>query len=118
MRNAHRRVEQLESQIQGRWPADVEAAKARALARVRLKISVALDAVGHPACKADVALLADDTPEQAAADREILQRWARQYPATLYPDDDGARDRIAAKLEEMARRMQAGRGDDEPEDAA
>jgi hypothetical protein len=117
MRNAQRRLEQLEARIRGVWPAEVEAAKARALARVRLKISVALDAAGHPACKADVALLADDTPEQAVADTKILQRWARQHPATLYPDD-GARAHITAKLEEMAQRMQARKDDDEPEDAA
>jgi hypothetical protein len=57
MRDAQRRLEQLEAQIQGVWPADVEADKARALARVRLQIRVALDAVGHPAGKADAALL-------------------------------------------------------------
>jgi hypothetical protein len=116
MRNAHRRVEQLESQIQGRWPAKVEAAKARALARVRLKIAAALGVVDDPALTADHARLANDSPEQGAADREVLQRWAREHPATLYPDD-GARARIAAKLEEMSQRMQA-RKDDEPEDAA
>jgi hypothetical protein len=85
---------------------DVEAAKVRVLARVRLKISVALGAVGDPAFKADEALLAGDTPEQAAADLEQLQHWARQHPATLYPED-GIRDRISAKLDEMARRLEA-----------
>jgi hypothetical protein len=117
MRNAQRRVEQLESQIQGRWPAEVEAAKRRALARVRLKIATALDAVGDARFKADIALLADDTPEQAAADLETLRRWAQRHPATLYLVD-GARDRMAARLEEMARRLHAGKEDHEPEDAA
>jgi hypothetical protein len=114
---AKRRLAHLEAQMRGVWPADVEAAKARVLARVRLKIRVALGAVGHPACKADAALLADDTPEQAAADTELLQRWAHEYPATLYPDG-GARERIAATLEEMTRRMQSGEEGHEPEDAA
>jgi hypothetical protein len=117
MRNARRRVEQLESQIQGRWSAEVEAAKQRVLARVRLKIATALDAVGDASFKADVARLADDTPEQAAADTAILQRWARQHPVTLY-QDDSARASSAAKLETMARRMQSGKDNDEPEDAA
>jgi hypothetical protein len=95
----------------------MEAAKRRALARVRLKISLALGVVDDPAFTADHALLTDDTSEQAAADREVLQRWAHQHPVTLYPVD-GARDRIAARLEEMAQRMQARKDNDEPEDAA
>jgi hypothetical protein len=57
------------------------------------------------------------TPEQATADTELLQRWAHEYPATQYPDS-GARERIAAKLEEMAWRMQSGEEGHEPEDAA
>jgi hypothetical protein len=118
MRNAQRRLEQLEARMRGVWPAEVEAAKARALARVRVKISVALGAADHPAFQADAALLTDDTPEQAAADTELLQRWARQHPSTMYPDADGARPRITAKLEEMARRMQSGKDKDEPKDAA
>jgi hypothetical protein len=106
MHNPERRLARLEARIRGVWPAEVEAAKARVLARARLKISVPLDAVGHLACKADVALLADDIPEQAAADTAILQRWARQHPSTLYADD-GVRERIAAKLEAMAHRLEA-----------
>jgi hypothetical protein len=107
MRDRRRRLEQLEERIRGVWPVEVETAKARALARVRLKIATALDAGGDARFKADVALLADDTPEQAAADLETLRRWARQHPATLYPADNGARARITAKLEEMARRLEA-----------
>jgi hypothetical protein len=117
MRNPQRRLEQLEQCIRGVWPVGVETAKARALARVRLKIATALDAVGDARFKADAALLADDTPAQAAADTELLQRWAHEYPATLYPDS-GARERIAATLEEMARRMRSGEEGHEPEDAA
>jgi hypothetical protein len=117
MRNPEQRLARLEARIRGVWPAYVEAAKVRALARVRLRISAALGLEGDPAFKADAVSLADDTPEQAEADTAFLQRWARQHPATLYPDD-GARARITAKLEEMAQRMQARKGDDEPEDAA
>ena len=117
MRNAQRRLEQLEQRIRGVWPVEVETAKARALARVRLKIAAALDAVGDTRFKADVALLADDTPEQAAADMETLRRWAQQYPATLYLVE-GAKDRMAARLEEMAQRLRARKDDDGPEDAA
>jgi hypothetical protein len=78
---------------------------------------VALDAVDDPALPAADALLADDTPEQAAADVETLRRWAQRHLATLHPVD-GARERIAAKLEQMAQRLQAREDDDEPEDAA
>jgi hypothetical protein len=117
VRDPRRRLERLEARTRGVWPAEVEAAKARALARVRLKISVALDRVDDPAFKAYHAFLADDTPEQAAADTELLQRWARRHPATLYPDD-GVRERIEAKLEELARRLQSGEQGHEPEDAA
>jgi hypothetical protein len=106
MRNPRRRLERLEARIRGVWPADVQAAKVRALARLRLKISVALDRGGDPTFQADAVLLADNTLEQAAADTEILRHWARQHPVTLYPED-GVRERITAKLEEMARRLEA-----------
>jgi hypothetical protein len=108
---------QLETQFQGRWPVEVETAKARVLARVRLKIATALDVVGDARFKADVALLADDTPEQAAADLETLRRWAQRHPMTLY-QVDGARDRMAVRLEEMEQRLRARKDDDGPEDAA
>jgi hypothetical protein len=108
MRDPRRRLERLEARMQGVWPAEVQAAKARALARVRLKIAVALDAVGDPAFKADAELLAGDTPEQAAADVTVLRCWTRQHPETLYPAD-GVRGRITAKLEEMTQRLQVGK---------
>jgi hypothetical protein len=117
MRDPRRRLERLEARIRGVWLAELEAAKARALARVRLRISAALGVEGDPAFKADAVLLADDTPEQAAADTELLQRWASQHPATLYPVD-GVRARFTAKLEEMAQRLQAGKEGHEPEEAA
>ena len=117
MRNAQRRLEQLETQIRGVWPAEVEAAKQRSLARLHVRISEACGTLDHPVVVAAQAQLVGDTAEQAAADRTLLQRWARQHPVTLYPDDT-ARARIAAKLETMARQMQSGKDNDEPEDAA
>jgi hypothetical protein len=117
MRNAQRRLERLEGRIRGVWPAEVEAARVRVLARVRLKIATALDVVGDARFKANIALLADDTLEKAAPDLETLRCWPRQHPMTLYRGDS-ARDRMAAKLVEMARWLQSGEGGDEPEDAA
>jgi hypothetical protein len=117
MRNAQRRLERLEASMQGVWPADVEHAKQRSLARLKVRIGEACGISEHPVVQSARTLLMGDTPEQAEADTAILQRWARQHPATLYPDDD-ARARITAKLEEMAQRMQARKDDDEPEDAA
>ena len=84
----------------------MEAAKARALALVRLKISVALDAVDDPTFKADAALLTDDTPERAAADLDLLRRWAAAHPHTLYPAE-GAHARITTKLDTMGQRLEA-----------
>jgi hypothetical protein len=110
MRDRRRRLEQLEARIRGVWSADVEAAKVRVLARVRLKIAEVTRPLGYPDIEDARALLAGDTLEQASADVEILQRWAQQHPETLYLEG-GARARITAKLEEMAQRMRAGKGE-------
>jgi hypothetical protein len=118
MRNAQRRLEQLETQIRGVWPAEVEAAKQRSLARLKVRIGEACGTSEHPVVAAAQAQLVGDTSEQAEADRALLQRWAREHPTTLYPDDSAARERMAAKLEEMARRLHTGKEDHEPEDAA
>jgi hypothetical protein len=58
-----------------------------------------------PTETADRDLLLEDTPAQAAADLEMLERWDRTHPQALTPEG-GARDRIAAKLEAMARWME------------
>jgi hypothetical protein len=108
MRNTLRRLEQLETQIRGVWPAEVEAAKQHSLARLKVRIGEACGTSEHPVAVAAQAQLIGDTPEQATADRELLQRWAHRYPATLYAED-GSRDRIAAKLEAMARRRNIGK---------
>jgi chromosomal replication initiation ATPase DnaA len=104
MRDLRKRLDRLEVSIQGRWPAQVEAAKARVLARVRHKLCLALHAGDDPAFHAAASRLADDTPEQAAADEEMLRHWARQHQATLYPAE-GARARLTAALDTMARRL-------------
>ncbi len=107
MRDPRLPLERLEAQIQASQPAfssDVEAARARAAARVRLNIGEVLDAAWHPAVKSAHALLIGDTPAQAAADLEVLQRWGTKHPEVLAPDD-GTLTRIMQRLEEMARRL-------------
>jgi hypothetical protein len=103
-----RRIELLEAHRQGVWPSDVVAAKQRTLARVHRRMGIALEIPEHPTVQAAEAWLADDTPARAAADAEILRDWARQHPATLYADD-GMRERIAAKLDATAHRLEARR---------
>jgi hypothetical protein len=76
--NLERRVCKLEAQIhasQPSWTSDVESARTRAAAWVRLEIGEALDAVGHPAVLSARTLLIGDTPAQAAANLETLTRW-------------------------------------------
>jgi hypothetical protein len=107
-----RRLCKLETQLQASqlsWISDVEAASARVAARVRLKIGELLEAAWHPAVKSARDILHGDTPAQAAADLETLQRWGRQHPEVLAPDD-GWGARITARVEEMVQRMQAGKG--------
>ena len=79
------------------------------LARLYRKIGTALDAWSHPRVKWAVALLRDDTPEHAAGDLDTLTRWGAAHPELLYPADEGIRTRIECKLDEMARRLEAGR---------
>jgi hypothetical protein len=52
------------------------------------------------------ALLSDDTAEKRAQDFETLQEWNRQHPELLR-GIEGARHRIAARLDEMSRRQEA-----------
>lgn len=88
---------------------DLEAARTRAAARVRLHIGEAPDAAWHPAVKSAHAFLIGDTPAQAAADLDTLRRWYASHPEALDPDD-GTLMRITARLAEMAQRMPAGKG--------
>jgi hypothetical protein len=107
-----RRVCKLEAQLQPTplaWSADVEACRARAAARIRLHIGERLNVPWHPAVVSARELLVGDTPEQQQADLETLQRWGREHPERLTPDDGWAA-RFTAKLDEMAQRMQAGKG--------
>jgi hypothetical protein len=103
------RLHKLEAQLQPKplaWSADVEACRARAAARVRLHIGERLGIQDHPAVVSARELLKGYTPEQAATDLEILQRWGREHPELLAPDN-GWRERFTAKLEEMAQRIEA-----------
>ena len=91
------------------FPPEIEAAKQRCLARLYRKIATALDAWSHPRVQWAVSLLRDDTPEQSATDLATLTRWGAAHPERLTPDQEGVCNRIMAKLEEMARRMEAQR---------
>jgi predicted nucleic acid-binding protein len=84
----------------------MDAASKRVAARVRLRIGEAIDAPWHPSVVSTRELLIGDTPEQHAADLEVLQRWKAAHP-DAFPPDEGAGARIMQKLEEMARRQEA-----------
>jgi hypothetical protein len=104
-----RRVDKLEAQRQLTplaWSADVDACRARAGARVRLYVGERLQIPEHPSVVSARALLMGDTPERQQADLDTLQRWGREHPELL-ASDDGCRERISAKLEEMSRRLEA-----------
>jgi hypothetical protein len=103
------RLKRLEAQFQPKplaWSADVEACRARAAARIRLHIGERLNIPWHPSVVSAWELLKGYTSEQAAVDLEILQRWGREHPELLAPDD-GWRERFIATLDEMAQRIEA-----------
>jgi hypothetical protein len=105
------RLHRLEAQLQAKEPAytaavEVAWARARVGARTRRRIAEALGASEHPADQADRELLIGDTPQQAAADLDLLERWDRAHPA-LARGTAGTRDRMAARLEQQARRLEA-----------
>jgi hypothetical protein len=107
MRDARRRLERLERGLPlPRWPAAVEAAQQRCLARLHLRIGAATDQMEHPLVMKAQVLLIDDTPTQADQDRRTLQRYAARHPE-LQRGTDGAWDRIAATLEAMRHRLEA-----------
>jgi hypothetical protein len=102
--NLKRRVDKLEALLQASQPSfdlDVESARTRVAARLRLKIDEVLDAAWHPAVVSARMLLMGDTPDQAAADMDTLQRWGNMHPEALTPDD-GTLTRIIQKLEQTA----------------
>jgi hypothetical protein len=105
------RLHKLEAQIQPKplaWSADVEACRARAAARVRLHVGERLNIPWHPSVVSARELLIGDTPEQKQADLDTLQRWGREHPELLAPDD-GWRERFNATLDETAQRINAGK---------
>jgi hypothetical protein len=105
MSRYQKRLQRLEAALP-RWPASVEQAKQRCLARVHLRIGEALGRMDEPLVLKAQALLTDDTPEQRVQDLDTLQRWSRAHPE-LSRGSEGARDRISARLDELARRMEA-----------
>jgi hypothetical protein len=105
MNHLEKRLTRLEH-VLPRWPPSVEAAKQRCLARVHLRIGEALGKMDDPLVVKAQTLLTDDTPAQRAQDLDTLQRWSRAHPE-LARGTEEARDRISAKLEAMARRVEA-----------
>jgi hypothetical protein len=103
------RLHKLETQLQAKAPTytaavEVAWARARVGARTRRRIAEALGVGACPTDPADRELLAEDTLAQAA-DLELLERWDRAHPA-LARGTAGARDRIAARLEQQAQRVE------------
>ena len=103
------RLHKLETQLQARqlcWSMDVESARTRTAARVRLKIGEALGAAWQPAVISARTLMVGDTPHRRLPIERSCGRWGRDYSETLAPDD-GTLTRISARLEEMAQRLLA-----------
>jgi hypothetical protein len=88
--------------VQGAW--EMEAARKRVVARVFCHIGQRLDIPNHPTVSAARERLQGDTPEQYAADLEVLQRWKARHPNAFPPDEEGC-NRIMRKLDETAQRM-------------
>jgi hypothetical protein len=104
-----KRLQRLERGFPRR-PIAVEAAKRRGLARLYLRIGATVGLMEHPLVRQAEATLINDTPAQAEHDLATLQRWAQQHPE-LMRHETGARDRIAAKLDAMARRLEGHHGE-------
>jgi hypothetical protein len=108
-RSLEQRLTRLEQGLP-RWPLAIEDAKQRCLARLHVHIGEAVGCLDHPLVIKGQARLIDDTPEQAEQDLATLRRWAEQHPE-LMRDAEGARDRISAKLAEVARRLEVPHGE-------
>jgi hypothetical protein len=107
------RLHKLEAQLQAKeppytWAVEVVWTRARVAARVRRRIGEMRGAGEHAADEDARTLLTGDTPEQAAADLKMLERWDRAHPQAITPEPS-VRERISAKLETMARRLEAHR---------
>jgi hypothetical protein len=101
-----RRLRRLEQALPlPHWPSEIEAAKQRCLAWLKVRIGEALGKMEHPYVVAAQSLLIDNSPAQAEQDRATLQRYAAQHPELLR-GSEGARERINAKLEEMHQRLE------------
>ena len=87
------------------WPA-IHAAERRMWARVRRFIGRRLEVPDtHPGMAEALTVLAEETPEQATHDAALVRRWRQAQGLAV--DAAGARARVMARLEEMARRQQA-----------
>jgi len=86
--------------------ADVHNALARQQARARLAVCRRLDVDPHDSRVMDaMSWLGGDDPARVAQDVETIARWRRQQDI---PAEAGeARQRLAERLDEMARRLQA-----------
>jgi uncharacterized lipoprotein YmbA len=108
VRSLEQRLARLEQGLP-RWPMAIEEAKQRCLARLKVCIGEACGIPDHPVIVAAQAQLIDDTPEQAEQDRATLRRYAEQHPE-LMRGSKGVRDRLSAKLDEVARRPEVSHG--------
>jgi hypothetical protein len=107
--NLQRRLERLEAasaqQDTPAWP-EVDAALRRQTARVRLVVGERLGtAADHYAMVDARETLGEDTPEQEAADLELISRWRCVHRTAEVPGD--VRQRLREKIDAIARRVRA-----------
>jgi hypothetical protein len=73
---------------------------------VRLRMARCLEGCDtHPSVADALAVLGNDSAEQAAHDEALVRQWRQAHGIVV--DTAGARARIAARLEQMAARQQA-----------
>ena len=106
-----RRIARLEAQndsapsVVDAWQQAFLDAIARRQARVRLRMAARLPGVeaDHPAVVDARERLAGDSAAQAAEDETTIATWDAAHP---WPEHDGVRERLTARLELIARRLQ------------
>ena len=103
-----KRLQRLEQGLPRRG-IPVAEAKQRCLARLHVHIGEAIGCLDHPLVIDAQARLIEDIPVQAEQDRETLQRDTAAHPHLMRGRDE-ALDRISAKLEEVARRLEVDHG--------
>jgi hypothetical protein len=112
MANLQRRLTQLEARLTRdhgplAW-GDVCDAYARVAARASVKICrrLGIDA-SDPRVAEEMSRLVGDDEARIARDQALLARWRDQQGLPI--DGEGARQRLAARLDAMARRLQDAR---------